>query len=133
MKINWNWDTDSVWDHFTLLGSIKLTDETGHQIIDKCTLIDSWVPALLDGLNKLEHNNESNIDLIVEPDPLEFLLRDNAKIIKYGSSEIVVSDCKEAINQLVKVCVSVLSDIEEHNGVKDNEAIKVIGAVAGYS
>lgn len=71
MKIDWHFDEEE-WDPYTLLGEITITGDCETSISDDCTILDSWLVGISEGLRSLSKGAPIDVDLVVEPDPLCF-------------------------------------------------------------
>lgn len=74
-------------DPDALLGHIVLTN--GSSTIKAVnTYIDSWIHALIQGLNTIRSESHCVVDLIDEPDPLVFDISDGDILLSYGNATL---------------------------------------------
>lgn len=95
------------------LGNICLLD-TNHVIAAKYAYVDSWLEALDEGVNALKFHNKVEIDLIEEPEALEFEKIGELIKITYCGASIFAENRKE-IQLAVEKAKSCLRDIIGRN------------------
>ena len=71
MKITWHLDEEMPLDPENLLGDITLSH--GHTVLqERQTYIDSWLAALITGLQAVQAGKAMRVDILEEPDALVF-------------------------------------------------------------
>lgn len=115
---------DEGLDPESLLGHIAITD--GAQAIrERYTYIDSWLDALVRGVQAIRERSHCVIDLIDEPDPLVFDLSKNGLYISYGKAAINVGTIGSFAAGLRSAAALFLETVHEEAGVT-SETLKSI-------
>lgn len=104
-----------VLDTESLLGQIAITD--GVQTIrEKNTYIDSWLDALIRGLQAIGDRSHCVIDLVDEPGPLVFDLSEGGLSISYGKATVNVGTVESFTAGLRSAATLLLEIVQEEAG-----------------
>lgn len=68
-------------------------------IREDCTYIDVFLEVLTKGISQVPENKKFSVDLIIEPDDINFEYADGSLKVSYGSQTAVIND----LNQLNQV------------------------------
>src|SRR2546425_11642503 len=90
MKIEWHLDLGEALDPDNLLGDITLSDAQT-RLEERDTYIDSWLVALITGLQAVQAGQSISVDIPEEPAPLDFIPVSKEVHIAYRTS--VLSNC----------------------------------------
>ena len=89
MKIAWRLDEEMPLDLENLLGDITLSN--GSTVLqERQTYIDSWLDALITGLQAVQVGKARRVDILEEPDPLVFEPVEKGVRISYRAMAIEV-------------------------------------------
>lgn len=113
-----------VLDPESLLGHIAITDEA-QTIREKYTYIDSWLDALVRGVQAIGERSHCVVDLIDEPGPLVFDLSENGLYISYGKATVNVGTVESFATGLRSAAALFLETVHEEAGVT-SETLKSI-------
>jgi|SRR5215213_9137953 len=115
MQIELTYDNGTPLDTESILGRIKLSK--GEESIEEDnTYLDSWLIALIEGLDRIERNQRVSIDLVEEPDPLELDWTSGRLTIQYKSQKLVLDGKEElrtALKESARSMASKFDSVEE--------------------
>jgi hypothetical protein len=120
-----------VLDPENLLGHIAITDKV-QKIREKNTYIDSWLDALIRGLQAIGEKSHCVIDLVDEPDPLVFDLSEGCLSISYGKATVDVGTV-ESFTAGLRSAAALLLEIVQEDVSASNELMKNIHKFGSYS
>lgn len=122
MNIAWKLYEDDAVEADDPLGSISIVDANGGKIIQEATYLDSWFEALLHGVRALRAGEEESIEMVEEPDPLEFSVEGpRIRLTHYQTT--VELDMIEAIEEIRKQAQRFLVRMQTLDGWEANPAL----------
>lgn len=110
--IEWNLYNEESIDPVDPLGNITINGDKGI-IKEQNVFLDTFLEALVEGLNSIETQDISNVDVIDEPDELVFLKNDGRIQIQYGNQNATIFDIKTFDNQLSHVVTNFIHIIDK--------------------
>lgn len=128
MKITWTLYEEDGLDAEDPLGSIEITEGDGDGIRQAATYIDSWFQALLQGARSLSAGEEESIEMLEEPDPLEFSVEGSRLKIRHDQSAL---DCDliEAMEEIRKEAGRFLLQMQTLDGWESNPTLQELDRV----
>ena len=94
MKIEWHLDMGEALDPDNLLGDIALSDAQTC-VEERDTYIDSWLVALITGLQAVQAGQSISVDIPEEPAPLAFIPVGKGVHIAYRTSVLKVESIED--------------------------------------
>ena len=125
--IHWKLDEEEPIDPADPLGNISIVGDEGI-LKERDIFIDSFLEALVEGLNLIKTQDAVEVDLIDEPDEIVFIKKEKGIQIKYGNQNVVIFDNKSFSNQLslvIKNFLTVLDKASERMGKEKFDFIKL--------
>jgi len=129
MKTAWKHD-DTEWDPFTVLGEVELVDSVGGAVRDQCVMLDAWLVALAEGLLAIREGRAESIDLIDEPEPLEFLIQDNIRMLQWQEQRVIIEDLSASCDDLAGKMRELAFDLASRPEPRDESAITELESYA---
>lgn len=99
MKIVWKLYEEDGISADDPLGSITITADDGAVITQEATYLDSWFEGLLAGVRSIKAGEEQSIEMVEEPDPLEFEMSGDRLSITHDEATVLL-DPVEAIEEI---------------------------------
>jgi len=128
MKIEWHLDMGEALDLDNLLGDITLSDaQTCFE--ERDTYIDSWLVALITGLQAVQVGQTMSVDIPEEPAPLAFIPVGQGVHIAYRSRVLKVESL-EALRRAVCLAAEVL--LQQVAGVQGGESNPSIHSIRDF-
>jgi hypothetical protein len=122
MDISWKvYDSEGA-DADNPLGTISLTDGEGAVISQEAVYLDTWFEALLAGLRGMVAGEEESLQLVEEPDPLEFRLEDDLLVLTQDVYVVRVN-LREAIDEIRAEAVDFLRRMQQVPGWDRNATL----------
>lgn len=112
MNIDFKIYNEKELNSFDILGEISLSDEKTI-LRDTNVYLDSWLCGFVEGLIILKSGYNCIIDLVEEPNPLEFTLSEKNAKISYKQTSVLVDDINVFEKDLKKTCVLFLKKIKD--------------------
>src|SRR5262249_44832383 len=106
MKIEWHLDMGEALDPNNLLGDITLSDAQT-RLEERDTYIDSWLQALIAGLQAVQAGQSISVDIPEEPAPLVFIRVGKGVHIAYPTGVLNVESLEE-LRRAVCIAAEVL-------------------------
>src|SRR6266446_7583071 len=106
MKIEWHLNMGEALDPDNLLGDITLS-EAQTRLEERDTYIDSWMVALITGLQAVRAGQSISVDIPEEPAPLAFIPVGKGVHITYRTSVLNVESLEE-LRRAVCIAAEVL-------------------------
>ncbi len=120
MKIAWTLDEEEPIDPENLLGDIILTEgET--TILERNTYIDSWLNALITGVQGVQTGKRVTVDILEEPDPLVFEPLNGGMRLSYQNTAIVIDKIDNFVRGLRLAAHELLMKLDQIPGTESNE------------
>ena len=110
--IQWKLDKEEPIDPADPLGDITIIGDEGI-LKEQDIFLDSFLEALVEGLNLTETQDINHIDLVDEPDEMVFFRKGKGIQIKYGKQNVSILDIKLFSKQLALILVSFLTILDE--------------------
>ncbi len=110
MNIDFKIYNEKELDPFDILGEINLSDDKTI-LRDTNVYLDSWLCGFVEGLIIIKSGYNCIIDLVEEPNPLEFTLSEKNAKISYKQTSVIVEDINIFEKVLKKTCVFFLKKI----------------------
>jgi ribosome-associated translation inhibitor RaiA len=114
--LNWNLDIEDEIDAYDPLGSIIIMGDRG-EIEEKCTYLDAFFEALIEGNQHLEKGKIIEVDTLVEPDNLVLDYTGNCLLLSYGKQEAIILDTEQYVQDVYNAVKSLVE-------ILDSAAIK---------
>ena len=128
-KIEIALDQEDGLDIEDVLGTIRISDYSG-SIVEEDTYLDSWLYALIINLPGIERREIDTVDLVDEPNPLEFLYIDNGLLMRYKDKTINIEN-KDVLRQAIgQAAQDLLSHFGKSAETSKNEMLSVISKFA---
>lgn len=121
MKIDWQLYEEE-FDPSDPVGVITLTGADGTVLHQEGAYIDSWLEALITGINAIADGGEGRVDLEDEADPLEFRRREDHVEIGFGELSLIVDDIAAARAEIDQSARLLIRRLESSDSA-DAEAI----------
>lgn len=102
MKIQFILDTEDRLDPSEPLGKIEIFGNDGSSIKEEVIFVDSVLFAIANGLLEIDNQSTFSSEIIDEPNPLNFVKKENEYQIEYMGSSISFFSLSEAIKELIK-------------------------------
>lgn len=117
-------DVESVED---LVGDVRM--ESGGEIIrEHSTYLDSWLTAIVQGLEALQVETAVSIELLEEPDPLRFELSGSRISVSYGPQTLTVPCMADLEEAVALATAAFLRDVERLTGACEGEPLAELRA-----
>lgn len=129
--IQWKLDNEEPVDPADPLGDITIFGDEGI-LKEQNVFLDSFLEALVEGLDLTETQDVSYIDLLDEPDEIVFLRKEKGIQIKYGEQSVNIFDIKLFSNQISLVVarfLTILDKASERMGKEKFDFIKLRGYI----
>ena len=113
--LQWELDTEDGLDAHDPLGNISIIGDEG-KLEEKCTYIDAFLEALVEGVEQMEVGKTINIDPLVEPNDLEFDCTSNVLKINYGNQQVTISNpwqFAEDVQKVIEELIEVLDELAD--------------------
>ena len=110
--IHWKLDEEEPIDPADPLGNITIAGDEGI-LKEQDIFVDSFLEALVKGLNLIETQDTIRVDLIDEPDELVFLKKEKGIQIKYKNQNVTILDDESFSHQLSSVIRSFLTVVDQ--------------------
>ncbi len=114
--LNWTLDTEDGIDAYDPLGHITIMGEQG-KLEDKCTFLDAFFEALIEGVQRIEQGKIIEIDTIVEPDDIIFDYTNKHLALTYGNQKTIILNTNKFIQDIYNSVKTLIETL-------DNAAIK---------
>src|SRR4029434_6426476 len=125
MKIAWRLDEDMPLDPESLLGDIILSD--GDTVLqEQQTYIDSWLDALITGLQAMQVGKAIQVEILEEPDPLVFEPAERGVRLSYRAMVIEVKSVEALHNALLLTATAFLQKLAGLKGWERNALLHSI-------
>lgn len=110
--IKWSLYQKEPIDPVDPLGNITINGDKGI-LKEQDVFLDTFLGALVEGLNLIKVQDLINVDVVDEPDELVFLKNDGKIQIQYGNQNVTIFDIKSFDNQLSHVVTNFLHILDE--------------------
>jgi hypothetical protein len=124
MKIEWTLYEEEGIDPDDPLGTIVLSDDEGNEIRQEATYLDSWFEALIEGLRSLQAGEEEAVEILEEPDPLEFRMVNDGVEIRHDLAQIKGGSLSEFEEMLQRELDRFLEVMRLHEGWEGNGTLR---------
>ena len=115
MKIIWRLDEARPLDPENLLGDITLSN--GHTVLqERQTYIDSWLDALITGLQAVQAGKAIRVDIPEEPDALVFEPVEKGVRLSYRALALEVESVEALHGALLLAATALLQELAEVEG-----------------
>jgi hypothetical protein len=122
MDITWKlYEAEGV-DAGNPLGTISVTADDGAVISQEAVYLDSWFEALLAGLRGMVAGDEESLQLVEEPDPLEFRLEDELLVLTQDVFAVRLN-LREAIDEIRTEAIDFLRRMQQVPGWDRNATL----------
>ena len=119
MRIVWRLDEEMPLDPESLLGDIILSD--GDTVLqEQQTYIDSWLDALITGLQAVQVGKAIRVEILEEPDPLVFEPVERGVRISYHAMAIEVKSVEALHSALLLTATAFLQKLAGVKGWERN-------------
>ena len=119
MKIAWRLDEEMPLDPENLLGDITLSN--GPTVLqERQTYIDSWLDALITGLQAVQVGKAIQVDILEEPDPLVFEPVEKGVRLSYRAMAIEVESVEAFHGALLLTATAFLQNLAGVKGWERN-------------
>jgi hypothetical protein len=122
MDITWKLYESEGIDAGNPLGTISVTDDDGAVITQEAVYLDTWFEALLAGLRGMVAGEEESLQLVEEPDPLEFRLEDE-RLVLTQDVFVVRLNLREAIDEIRSESLDFLRRMQQIPGWDRNTTL----------
>jgi len=130
MKIAWRLDEEMPLDPEHLLGDITLSH--GDTVLqERQTYLDSWLDALITGLQAVQGGKAIRVDIPEEPDPLVFELVEKGVRLSYRAMGIEVESVKALHCALLLAATAFLQRLAGVDGWERNALLHSIRNFVG--
>ncbi len=102
-------------DTSSVFGDILFSDGE-NTIIEKDTIVDSWLATFIQNIDNIRKYNQIEIDVIDEPDLVKIVSAKCKLILYYKNNELIIDSIDEFIDQLKEASKKLISYYE---GIKD--------------
>jgi len=109
--LEWSIDEDVGIEPVSPLGRITITGDAG-VIVDDNLILDTFFESLIDGLSKLETEDDASIDTIEEPYELVMHRVGGGVRLQYGQQTVEMSDEVTFKRELVGVVGELLKQLD---------------------
>jgi hypothetical protein len=130
MKIEWHLDMGEALDPDNLLGDITLSDAQT-RLEERDTYIDSWLEALITGLQAVQAGQSISVDIPEEPAPLAFIPVGKGVHIAYRTSVLNVESLEELRRAVCIAAEVLLRQVAAVQGGESNPPINSIRDFVG--
>lgn len=130
MKIEWHLDMGEALDPDNLLGDITLSDAQT-RLEEGDTYIDSWLVALIAGLQAVQAGQSISVDIPEEPAPLAFILVGKGVHIAYRTRVLKVESLEELRRAVCLAAEALLRQVAAVQGGGSNPSIHSIRDFVG--
>ena len=126
MKIVWRLDEEMPLDPESLLGDIILSN--GDTVLqEQQTYIDSWLDALITGLQAVQVGKAIQVEILEEPDPLVFEPVERGVRLSYRAMTIEVKSVEALHSALLLTATAFLQKLARVKGWERNTLLHGIG------
>jgi hypothetical protein len=125
MEIRITLDEEDEFDPVDPGGAISIVSN-GQAISARYVYLDSWLEALITGLKEIEAGRAANVDLIEEPDPLEFDPLNGGLKITYRNTTVMVKSIDEFREALRKAAKDFLDQMKPYERTENNQLLNSI-------
>jgi hypothetical protein len=126
MKIHWLlYDSEGI-DPENPLGLISITDESGGEIKQEATYIDTWIRALLQAIKQLRLGATETIEATEGPDPLELRIEEGRVAVTHGLHKVNGGDMDSVESAVREEAARFLSLLKSHDRWKANASLAEI-------
>lgn len=132
MKIAWRLDEEMPLDPESLLGDIILSDEDT-VLQEQQTYIDSWLDALITGLQAVQVGKAIRVEIPEEPDPLVFEPAERGVRLSYRATAIEVKSVEALHNALLLTASAFLQKLARVKGWERNTLLHNIWDFVSHS
>src|SRR5262245_32838875 len=130
MKIEWHLDMGEALDPDNLLGDITLSNAQT-RLEERDTYIDSWLEALITGLQVVQAGQSISVDIPEEPTPLAFIPVGKGVHIAYRASVLNVESLEELRRAVCIAAEALLRQVATAQGGERNPPINSIRDFVG--
>ena len=123
MKINHKIFIEDDFHPMDILGEIELSDSKS-KIIDSCIFLDSFFCSLVQGFIAVKRGNNVIIDLLDEPDTIEFLISEKSIRINY-MNQFIITDIISLEDELKRSVASLLDELKGYDEIDTLFYVKV--------
>jgi hypothetical protein len=109
--LKWNLDTEEELDAYDPLGEIAIIGNQG-KLEEKCTYLDAFFEALVQGIQRIKKGEVIEIDPLVEPDDIIFDYTGENLIISYGKQQTTIFDEDQLIKNLQEAVKNLLERLD---------------------
>jgi hypothetical protein len=125
MKITWHLDEEMPLDPENLLGDITLSN--GHTVLqEQQTYIDSWLDALITGLQAVQAGKAIRVDILEEPDALVFEPVEKGVRLSYRALALDVESVEALHDALLLAATAFLQKLTRVEGWERNAVLHSI-------
>jgi len=125
MKITWHLDEEVPLDQENLLGDITLSN--GHTVLqERQTYIDSWLDALITGLQAVQAGKAMRVDILEEPDALVFEPVEKGVRLSYRALALDVESVEALHDALLLAATAFLQKLTGVEGWERNAVLHSI-------
>lgn len=126
MKIHWLlYDSEEI-DPENPLGLISLTDESGGEIRQEATYLDTWIRALLQAIKQLRLGATETIEATEGPDPLELKIEGGRVVVTHGLHKVNAGTIDSAESAIREEAAKFLSLMKSHDRWRGNASLAQI-------
>jgi len=126
IDIEWSLDQSEPIDLVDLLGSIRIVDGHGHEILEQITFLDSWFDGLIRGFIGLASATNVEIDLYDEPHHLTFFTSGDELTLAYGSEQVHPGSISDFHTVLRQSASGFIDALRAYGNVNDQVNLKSI-------
>ena len=125
MKITWHLDEEVPLDQENLLGDITLSN--GHTVLqERQTYIDSWLDALITGLQAVQAGKAIRVNILEEPDALVFEPVEKGVRLSYRALALDVESVEALHDALLLAATAFLQKLTGVEGWERNAVLHSI-------
>jgi hypothetical protein len=130
MQIEWHLDMGEALDPDNLLGDITLSNAQT-RLEEHDTYIDSWLVALITGLQAVQAGQSISVDIPEEPAPLAFIPVGNGVHIAYWTRVLKVESLEDLRRAVCLAAEVLLRQVAAVQGRESNSLINSIRDFVG--
>jgi hypothetical protein len=117
MKIEWLLAEEEPIDPENLLGEIILTEGEA-TILERNTYVDSWLEALITGVNAVQKGKRVTVEILEEPNPLVFEPLNGGMRLSYQNTVIIIDKIENFIRGLRLAAHDLLMKLDKIAGAE---------------